>query len=689
MDEPLKARRETQPAASTAEPSRTQAEAMAPLESILRTGQLRERPQRSPDYETENQALASLVRALADSPRTILQTLADKVVEVLRAGSAGLSLLTQDGQRFYWTAIAGQWSPHLGGGTPRNFGPCGDVLDRNVPLMFTHWERRYPYLVAATPLAEEGLLVPFHVEGKAVGTIWAISHDPHRDFDSEDLRLLESLGRFASAAYQAVESLGAIDRGRIALARVIASAMDAIITFDSTRRIELFNEAAENIFRLPAGKAIGGSIDQILTDGFRRALEESMRAFAGGGTVRPYVWAPGGLAAKRADGTEFPIEATVSHFEVGDRNLFTLILRDVDERRSAETELRELGLQNEYLQEEIKQVHNFDEIVGRSATLNSVLEQVQLVAATNSTVLILGETGTGKELIARAIHFGGARRERPLIKINCAALPASLIESELFGHEKGAFTGATDRRVGRFELANGGTIFLDEIGDLPPEVQIKLLRVLQEREFERIGGTGTVRVDIRVIAATNRDLNQAVAEGKFRRDLFYRLNVFPILMPPLRQRVDDIALLVHYFVRRYTARIGRRIESIPAATMSRLAAYSWPGNIRELENVIERAVILSSGPDLDLAAGLIPAIAVASRGDAFEARSPIGTNDAPTSGDRSLAETEKEHIIEVLKQTNWRIEGPNAAAAILKLNPSTLRSRMKKLGVERSRDGIP
>jgi GAF domain-containing protein len=274
---------------------------MAPLESILRTEQLRERPQRSPDYETENQALASLVRALADSPRTILQTLADKVVEVLRAGSAGLSLLTQDGQRFYWTAIAGQWSPHLGGGTPRNFGPCGDVLDRNVPLMFTHWERRYPYLVAATPLAEEGLLVPFHVEGKAVGTIWAISHDPHREFDSEDLRLLESLGRFASAAYQAVEFLGAIDRGRIALARVIASAMDAIITFDSTRRIELFNEAAENIFRLPAGKAIGGSIDQILTDGFRRALEESMRAFAGGGTVRPYVWAPGGLANGRTE----------------------------------------------------------------------------------------------------------------------------------------------------------------------------------------------------------------------------------------------------------------------------------------------------------------------------------------------------------------------------------------------------
>ena len=676
MDKPLRVHQENQ-----------EAEAAAPLESILRTEKLHERSQRSPDYETENRALASLVQALADSPRTILQTLADKVLEVLRAGSAGLSLLTKDGGRFYWTAVAGLWSPHLGGGTPRNFGPCGDVLDRRVPLLFTHWERRYPYLETATPLAEEGLLVPFHVDGKEVGTIWAISHDPQRVFDAEDLRLLESLGRFASAAYQAVESLGALDRGRVALSRVIASAMDAIITFDSTRRIELFNEAAENIFRLPAGKAIGASIDQILTDGFRRALEESMRAFAGGGAVRPYVWAPGGLAAKRADGTEFPIEATVSHFEIGDRNLFTLILRDVDERRRAEAELLELGLQNKYLRDEIKQAHNFDEIIGHSAALNSVLDQVRLVAPTDSTVLILGETGTGKELIARAIHSGGARRDRPLIKVNCAALPASLVESELFGHEKGAFTGATEKRLGRFELANGGTIFLDEIGELPPDVQIKLLRVLQEREFERIGGSLTIKVDIRLIAATNRDLNQAVTEGKFRRDLFYRLNVFPIVMPPLRQRPEDIGLLVHYFVRRYAARIGRRLERIPAATMLRLAAYSWPGNIRELENVIERAVILSSGSDLELAAGLIPAIAI-TRDDTFKTAPPADT-ESETSGDHSLAQVEKQRILEVLRQTQWRIAGAHGAAAILKLNPSTLRTRMKKLGVERSRDGIP
>jgi formate hydrogenlyase transcriptional activator len=374
--------------------------------------------------------------------------------------------------------------------------------------------------------------------------------------------------------------------------------------------------------------------------------------------------------------------------EPGGQHTRTMFI-DITDRVLIEQEKSRLETQNEYLREEIKQAHNFDEILGQSSALNSVLDQVRLVALTDSTVLILGETGTGKELIARAIHSASARRERPLIKVNCAALPGGLIESELFGHEKGAFTGATDKRIGRFELANGGTIFLDEIGELPPEVQIKLLRVLQEREFERIGGSATIRVDIRVIAATNRDLNQAVAGGTFRRDLFYRLNVFPILMPPLRQRRDDIGLLAHYFVNRFASRIGRRIERIPAAVLARLAAYSWPGNIRELENVIERAVILSRGPELEVAAELISAVPVAPAADALQARPGAEVNIARAATDRSLAQTDKEHILEVLKQTNWRIEGPNGAAAILKLNPSTLRGRMKKLGVERSREGAP
>src|SRR5262249_35351427 len=259
--------------------------------------------------------------------------------------------------------------------------------------------------------------------------------------------------------------------------------------------------------------------------------------------------------------------------------LFTLILRDVDERRRAEAELRNLHLQNAYLQEEIRSVHNFEEIVGHSRALRDALDKVPLVASTDSSVLILGETGTGKELVARAVHSNSKRKDRPLIKVNCAALPAGLIESELFGHEKGSFTGASERRIGRFELASGGTILLDELGEVPLEVQVKLLRVLQEHEFERVGGTKTIKTDVRVIAATNRDLTSAIEQGKFRQDLYYRLSVFPVELPPLRERREDIPLLVHYFVGRYAAKIGRKITRVPKATMRALLEYRWPGNV--------------------------------------------------------------------------------------------------------------
>jgi formate hydrogenlyase transcriptional activator len=662
------------------------AEAMAPLESVLRIEQLRQRCQRPADYGTESRILVSLAQALADAPRAILQTLADKILEGLHAGSAGLSLLTRNGERFYWAAIAGAWAPHIGGGTPRDFGPCGDVLDRNIPLLFTHWERRYPYLSTATPLADEGLLVPFRVAGKVVGTIWAISHDQHREFDTEDLRLLESMGRFASAAYQTVESLEAIERSRVALSESEERFRDL---FDEAPIAYVHQGLDTRIFRANrmATKLLGvkpGEIEGMLGTSFFPDTPEAQRRFRDALPMLASGTDEKGVVLelqRKDDGRPLWVRWWCRPEPGGNywRSMFIDITRQV----LIEQERTRLRTQNEYLQEEIRQVHNVEEIVGRSAALDAVLDHVRLVAPTDSTVLILGETGTGKELIARAIHSGSMRSDRPLIKVSCAALPASLIESELFGHEKGAFTGATDKRIGRFELANEGTIFLDEIGELPPEVQIKLLRVLQEHEFERIGGGATLRVDIRVIAATNRDLNRAVAEGKFRRDLFYRLNVFPILMPTLRQRADDIPLLAHYIMRRCASRIGRRIEHIPAATLARLAAYSWPGNIRELENVIERAVILSRGPDLDLASGLIPSIADAAAGGAQRETESGG---AAAAAERSLAQIDKDRIIAVLKQTNWHIEGPNGAAAILKLNPSTLRSRIKKLGVERSRD---
>ncbi len=310
--------------------------------------------------------------------------------------------------------------------------------------------------------------------------------------------------------------------------------------------------------------------------------------------------------------------------------------------------------------------HNFDEIVGTSAALKAVLKQVEVVAPTESTVLILGETGTGKELIARAIHTASSRSGRPFVKLNCAAIPTGLLESELFGHEKGAFTGAIAQRIGRFELADGGTIFLDEVGDIPLELQTKLLRVLQEREFERLGSTRTLRTDARLIAATNRELHNMVEQRKFREDLFYRLNVFPIYVPALRERSEDIPLLVNHFAQRFARRMNRTIETIPAETMAALTRYPWPGNIRELQNLIERAVILSHGPVLqiplqDLDNG------IALRRDK----------------DQTLEAAERAHILTILKDTRWVLAGPRGAAARLGMNRSTLQFRLKKLGIVR------
>jgi PAS domain S-box-containing protein len=346
---------------------------------------------------------------------------------------------------------------------------------------------------------------------------------------------------------------------------------------------------------------------------------------------------------------------------------------DITEQVLAEQEKVRLQQQNLYLQEEIKTVHNFEEIIGQSPALTGVLDNVCRVAPTDSTVLITGETGTGKELIARAIHSASKRKEKPLIKVNCAALPAGLVESELFGHEKGAFTGAITRRIGRFELAQGGTIFLDEIGELPPEAQVKLLRVLQEREFERVGGSNSIKADVRVLAATNRDLLKAVREKSFREDLFYRLSVFPVQLPPLRERQQDLPLLVHFVVNKFAMRIGKHIDSVSTETMQRLTGYSWPGNVRELENVLERAIILADGTTLE-----IPADVLGSPSPKVAAESP-GADSAAT-----LEAMERNHILGVVKQTDWVIDGPRGAAKVLGLHPNTLRSRMKKLGISRA-----
>jgi DNA-binding NtrC family response regulator len=326
----------------------------------------------------------------------------------------------------------------------------------------------------------------------------------------------------------------------------------------------------------------------------------------------------------------------------------------------------------ECLVEEIRSSHDFGEILGESPALIRLLDQVALVAATDSAVLIQGETGTGKELVARAIHDRSQRREHPLIKINCAALPRELVESELFGHEKGAFTGATQQRRGRFELADGGTLFLDEVGELPLETQPKLLRVLQEQEFERVGGTKPLRTDVRLIAATNRDLQQRVNAGTFRSDLYYRLNVFPLFLPPLRERREDIPRLIRHFLARAERKLGKPLVNVGSACLEHAMAYDWPGNVRELENYVERSAILGKAAPLEVAEPPSPQVDRAAKPAVAQTSSKI------------LEDVERSHILRVLEQTQWAIEGERGAARILGLNPSTLRGRLRKLGIRKN-----
>jgi transcriptional regulator with GAF, ATPase, and Fis domain len=355
-----------------------------------------------------------------------------------------------------------------------------------------------------------------------------------------------------------------------------------------------------------------------------------------------------------------------------------------------------LQAENVYLQEEIRNEHNFEQLIGSSAPWQRLVKQIEAVAASESTVLITGETGTGKELVARALHARSSRRDRPLVKVNCGAISAGLVESELFGHAKGAFTGALQNRVGRFQLADGGTLFLDEVGELPLETQVKLLRALQEHEFEPVGSNETIRVNVRLIAATNRNLQQAVAEGRFRADLFYRLNVIPLEVPALRERRADISQLAMHFLQRSAKKAGKNVRGFATATLERMLRYNWPGNVRELENLIERGVVLSSGQLLELDAQVIgvaedgapssrpPSTSPEAAPPPTTSRPAIATSEpSDRAKPASLEEVERRHILAALERTGWVLEGADGAAKLLNLTPSTARSRMKRLGITR------
>ena len=515
---------------------------------------------------------------------------------------------------------------------------------------------------------------PIRIGGRMAGVICHEHIGPPRHWTVEEQNFAGSLADVAALAIDSHErrrAEAALRDSEERFRRLSEGPFEGIAITDGGIFLDV-NEQLSRIFGYTHAELIGMPVLQCVAPESRELVMGRIQA----ADETPYEH-----LALRKDGSVFPVEVYGRRIPYNGRTVRVTAIRDITERKRVEESLRHaaeevrllkdrLEAEKIYLEDEIKIEHNFEEIIGVSPNFVSILHQVEQVASTDSTVLILGETGTGKELIARAIHNISPRAHRTLVKVNCAALPEHLIESELFGHEKGAFTGAHSRVIGRFELADGGTLFLDEIGELPLGLQVKLLRVLQEGEFERVGSARTQRVDVRVIAATNRDLAAAVSQGTFRRDLYFRLNVFPITVPPLRDRRDDIPLLVKHFVDKFAGRIGKKIDQISKRSMERLIDYHWPGNIRELENVIERAVILNHGPILEIE-------------DQLEGRPvrPPQPDRAPT-----LKEHEQTMIRKALEECQWVIEGTHGAAARLDIPPSTLRDRMRKYGIEKQQE---
>ncbi len=460
------------------------------------------------------------------------------------------------------------------------------------------------------------------------------------------------------------------------LSALLGSAMDAVVVLDASGSITRVNPAAERLFGCTAEDLTGENLRDFLPADSAARFDVFVKELDARPVGERQLWIPQSFTVQRWNKTTFPAEATLSRFENRGQVFHTVILRNVDERVEAARRIESLTVQAEYLQEEILALHHFDEIIGQSAALRQVLRDVEQVAVTDAAVLIEGETGTGKELFARAIHTASRRRDKPLVTVNCAAIPATLIESEFFGHEKGAFTGATTKREGRFALADAGTIFLDEVGELPLDLQSKLLRVLQEGTFEPVGSAMTRKVNVRVIAATNRDLAREVRENRFRQDLFYRLNVFPLRLPPLRERVEDIPALAASFARRFGQGMGRTLAPLTPECVRWLQGYAWPGNVRELQNVVERAVITAVDGRLNLERALPELRGVEpADGEQVGAQTRIRTS-------KELEHLERDNLIRALESAQWRVSGDGGAAALLGMNPSTLRSRMKALGVK-------
>jgi PAS domain S-box-containing protein len=497
----------------------------------------------------------------------------------------------------------------------------------------------------------------------------------------KDQKVFNIFSIFANRASAEMRRLRAekslIDREK-KLRKLFNSAMDGIIELDKNFKIASINSAAEKIFGFDK-KVIGRTFNTFLAKDSSSKLLYLADSIESNPEGEKFVSIPDGITAVNVKGDKFPAEATLSAFEMDGQQYYTLILRNVNEKQISEQKIRSLMLESEYLRQELKTHTDSLGIIGNSKPLIRVMNDVKKVAKTDTTVLVYGETGTGKELIARSIHDSSKRANKPFIKVNCAAIPSTLIESELFGHEQGAFTGATRKREGRFSVADGGTIFLDEIGELPLDLQSKLLRVLQEGEFEPVGSSKTIKVDVRVLAATNRNLLIEVKEGEFREDLYYRLNVFEIELPPLRDRKGDIELLAKAFIEKFSKRDGIILDPLSKDDIDKLNSYNWPGNIRELQNVIERVFITSTNGSLNLSRSL-PELFTSE--DVLNANvSSIESDEIIT--DAELRNIEKKNIINALNKSKWKISGKNGAASLLGIPTSTLNSRIKSFNIEK------
>jgi PAS domain S-box-containing protein len=619
-----------------------------------------------------------LERTSAETGDKFLRALVRAAAQAMNV--AGVWVTEYQPERGVLRAMAFWWNDHHVEDYeyPIQGTPCEQVIESKCLI---HYPERVIELfpddtdlvkLSAVSYAGVPLLGP---DGTLLGHLSALDTKPFKLTDD-----VESVFRFfaarAAAEIVRLQAESTLRDSEKRFSRLFESAMDAIIELDHCLQIIRANCSAATLFGVSNESLLNLSLSKLLASCSAQKLSTMAQQLQHSG--QSCTWIPGGLDIVRPDGWQFPAEATLSCFEVAGERCYSVILRNVQDQLVAEGRLRELEQEEEAdIQSGIDDGAPLAEIMGSSSAIRAAVFAVRQVAPTQATVLITGETGTGKELVARAIHKASQRAAKPFISVNCAAIPASLCESELFGHERGAFTGASSRRVGRFELAHGGTIFLDEVGELPLELQPKLLRVLQEHEFEPVGSSQTRKVNVRVIAATNRDLSAEVAAGRFREDLFYRLNVFPVVVPPLRERGSDVEWLARSFIDRLSSRLGIPRPELTADCLRRLRVYHWPGNVRELENLIERAVILARDGTLSLRS-VLPLDLLRT----FPETRSTGLMDRVRTK-HDLREIERETLIQALERAGWKVAGWQGAARALGIPPSTLASRMKSLNIQR------